>query len=91
MTQGGLPLRGLYRLAELPGDNPLNTAQGELDSAVRRAYGMTSKQEPLVFLLELNLELANREDAGESIQAPGLPYTIKDGNQFISDDCIRMS
>jgi len=64
-------------------------AQQELDSAVRSAYGMTSKHDPLVFLLNLNLELATIEDAGKSIQAPGHPGTVKDETQFISNDCIR--
>jgi hypothetical protein len=90
MTRAGLTLRQLYRLGELPGDNPLNAAQEELDRKVREAYGMPPKQNPLAFLLELNLELAACEEAGESIKAPGLPSTIKDETQFISDDCIRM-
>jgi hypothetical protein len=91
MTKSGLTLRQLYRLGELPGNNPLNAAQQELDSAVRGAYCMTSRQNPLVFLLGLNLELAALEDAGKGIRAPGLPDTVKDGTQFISDDCIQMT
>jgi hypothetical protein len=89
MTEGGLTLRGLYRLTEMPGNNPLNAAQQELDSAVRGAYGMASKQEPLGFLLALNLELAAREDAAKSVQSPGLPDTFKGDPRLVTDDCIR--
>ncbi len=91
MTRGGLTLRQLYRLGELPGHNPLNAAQQDLDSAVRGAYGMTPRQDSLAFLLKLNLELAILEDTDKAIMAPGLPETIKDPSQFITDDCIQMS
>jgi SAM-dependent methyltransferase len=90
MAEGGLTLRQLYRLAELPGKNPLNEAQENLDSAVREAYGTTSRQDALALLLDLNLELAAREDAGADITAPGLPGTIKDPTPYVSDDCVRM-
>jgi hypothetical protein len=33
-------LRELYRLMEVPGENPLKDAHGKLDAAVRAAYGM---------------------------------------------------
>jgi len=39
MSKANLSLRKLYRLVELPGENPLKTAQADLDFAVREAYG----------------------------------------------------
>jgi hypothetical protein len=89
MVEGALTLRRLYRLGELPGDNPLTAAQRDLDYAVRQAYGMTPAQDALSFLLDLNLELATAEDAGGSVRPPGPPDNMRDQASLISDDCIR--
>jgi hypothetical protein len=88
---GGYGLRDLYRLVEQPGANPLKDAQGDLDAAVRSAYGMPAKSDALQFILDLNWELAAKEVDGEPIVGPGLPATVKNPDQFISDDCVRPS
>ncbi len=61
MAENGWSLRELYRTLDLPGQNPLRAAQETLDAAVRAAYGMKAKDDPLAFLLALNGELAERE------------------------------
>lgn len=50
MTDNQWSLRELYRTLELPGDNLLRQAQVELDTAVRKAYGMKAKEDPLQFV-----------------------------------------
>ncbi|MCY7383357.1 MAG: N-6 DNA methylase [Microcoleus sp. CAN_BIN18] len=90
MTENQWSLRELYRTLDLPGDNPLRKAQAELDAAVREAYGMKAKDDPLKFLLELNFEVANRESQGLSVVAPGLPTVVKNASEFITNDCVRM-
>ena len=54
MTENQWSLRDLYRTLDLPGKNPLRDAQNALDVAVRAAYGMKAKADPLAFLLALN-------------------------------------
>jgi type I restriction-modification system DNA methylase subunit len=88
-------LRDLYRGLELPGDNPLRTAQEFLDRAVREAYlfglpkGM-QRMNGLMLLLELNGLCATSEVTGKTIVGPGLPDFCKNDNRFISDDCIQL-
>ena len=72
-----------------PGTNRLRDAQAALDIAVRAAYGMSAGEDTLAFLLRLNLDLAVKESAGESITAPGLPAFIPHSGDFITPDCIR--
>ena len=81
MSANGWSLRDLYRTLETPGANRLRDAHAALDSAVRRGYGMKDTEDPLAFLLKLNLDLAAKESAGESITPPGLPavITVPDG------------
>ncbi|MFZ6185062.1 DNA methyltransferase [Nannocystis pusilla] len=62
--------RELYRSLDAPGRTPLRDAHEALDEAVRAAYGL--RGDPLRFLLDLNLELAEHERAGRSIIGPGL-------------------
>jgi SAM-dependent methyltransferase len=62
----------------------------QLDQLVCQAYGIKANDDPLKFLLELNLELANRESQGLSVVAPGLPPIVKNAQEFITDDCVRM-
>jgi hypothetical protein len=81
-------LRDLYRTLDQPGDNPLRDAHGQLDAAVRAAYRMAEDVDPLAFLLELNLACVTKEKADEKITAPGLPSTVKEHAEFITDDCI---
>lgn len=90
MTENQWSLRELYRTLDLPGDNPLRKAHAELDAAVREAYSMKAKDDPLEFLLKLNFEVANRESQGLSVIAPGLPPVVKNPSEFITDDCVKM-
>jgi SAM-dependent methyltransferase len=90
MDKNNLDLRELYRTAELPGDNPLKDAQQKLDLAVGTAFGMTARQDPLAFILKLNLDLSARQEMGEPVQGPGLPAIIKDPAPFISLDRIQL-
>ncbi len=85
-----LSLRDLYRSAELPGNHPLDDAQEALDAAVRKAYGMTAKADPLKFLFDLNQSLAAVEEKGTPIVGPGLPAAFAADKSLRSDDCLRM-
>jgi len=76
MTEANLNLRQLYRLTELPGENSVKTAQGELDAAVRKAYGMTEKDDPLSFLLALNIKVAELEEKGRPVQGTSSRHPI---------------
>lgn len=79
--------RDLYRTLELPGDNPLKTAQGTLDEAVRGAYGFSSKADIRLALLTLNLELSDLEKSGTPIRSGGVPEYAGKGT-FITTDAI---
>ncbi len=87
--KGGL--RAVYRTLELPGKNPLKDAHLALDRAVLDAYGFTPKGDRLAQLLALNLEVARREEAGEPVNAPGVPPDHPDPARLVTDDCIRAS
>ena len=91
MAAHGWSLRELYRTLDEPGDNPLRTAHARLDTAVRAAYGMPKTADPLAFLLALNLELAGKEKAGDTITSPGLPLPEKDRATFVTEDCIQVA
>lgn len=90
MIDNGWSLRDLYRTLDSPGKNPLRDAHEQLDSAVRAAYGMKPREDPLAFLLELNGRLAEAEKAGDKIVAPGLPPCVKNADAFVTEDCVRM-
>lgn len=85
--KGGL--RALYRTLELPGENPLKDVHATLDAAVLEAYGFQPKQNLLSQLLALNLEVARRIDAGETVTPPGIPPAYPTPQQLVSDDCIQ--
>ena len=85
-----LSLRDLYRSAELPGNHPLDDAQNALDIAVRKAYGMTAKADPLKYLFDLNQSLAVLESQGKPIVGPGLPKAFVSDKSLRSNDCLRM-
>jgi hypothetical protein len=89
MTENQWSLRNLYRTLDLPGKNPLRDAQNDLDAAVRAAYGMKAKADPLAFLLALNQDVAAHEATGEGVVAPGLPACVEDAGSFITADCVR--
>ncbi len=84
-----LSLRDLYRALDLPGTHPLKDAQTALDSAVRKAYGMTASEEPLAFLLALNALVEAAEANGDPVQAPGLPSFVNDREAYVTEDCVK--
>ncbi|MBW3600888.1 MAG: class I SAM-dependent DNA methyltransferase, partial [Planctomycetes bacterium] len=90
MQDNGWCLRDLYRTMELPGENPLKAAHRYLDHAVRRAYEMPADADVLEFLLDLNQQLAEREARGKNIAGPGLPPSVTNPTEFVSDDCVKM-
>ena len=87
--KGGL--RAVYRTLELPGKNPLKDAHAALDAAVMRAYGFSTApgSDLLKQLLDLNLDVAAREERGEAVTAPGVPPIYPDPANLVTDDCIR--
>jgi hypothetical protein len=89
MSANGWSPRQLYRSLEIPGENRLRDAHAALDSAVRAAYGMKAGEEPLAFLLALNLELAEKEKNGENVTSPGLPPSAAGQGTFVTTDCIE--
>ncbi len=91
MKNHNLSLRDLYKSLESPGKNPLRDAHEKLDKAVRDAYGMSKDEDALKFLLDLNLELSNKESLGEQVVGPGLPPCVKDAKQYVTKDCIDIN
>ena len=91
MERLGWSLRELYRSLDVPGDNPLKDHHAALDSAVLDAYGISPDEDILAALLDLNLELAERERRGEPSNGPGLPSWVDDPATFISGDCLSVS
>ena len=89
MAENNWSLRDLYRTLDLPGKNPLRDMQDALDDAVRSAYSMKAKADPLAFLLDLNHQLAAAEKAGTAIVGPGLPPSVMDAAEFITTDCVQ--
>jgi len=89
MKEHGLTLREIYRTLELPGKNKLRNLHATLDEAVRKAYNFENG-DPLVRLLELNLQLSELEKKGHHITGPGLPTYIKDKDNYLTSDCIKM-
>jgi hypothetical protein len=87
VSTGGL--RAVYRTLELPGRHPLKDAHAALDSAVLAAYGFDPKKDLLAQLLDLNLDVAARIDAGRPVTAPGVPPSFGDEARLITEDCIR--
>jgi hypothetical protein len=90
MDHHGWSLRDLYCTLETPGDNKLRTAYATLDTVVRAAYGMKANEDILAFLLTLNLAPAAQESKGETITSPGLPASIRDPQNFLTDDCVNL-
>lgn len=87
----GRTLRELYRDIEKPGDHPLKAAHEELDSAVRRCYGIGRDDEALPFLLALNQTLAEAERVGTTVRGPGLAYDSVQARRYTSGDCLLPS
>jgi hypothetical protein len=84
--RGGL--RALYRTLELPGKNPLKDAHGALNNAVLEAYGFSPKKDLLSQILELNQEVSNRIETGQSVTGPGIPSNYSNSSLLITEDCI---
>jgi hypothetical protein len=86
MTKNQWSLRELYRnLTNDPQNSDIQKvqqAQTNLDQSVAIAYGMDLKAEPLEFLLNLNLEVTDKEAKGEKVTAPGLPDFVTDLKDF---------
>jgi type I restriction-modification system DNA methylase subunit len=90
MDKHKISLRDLYRITEKPGKNPIKDIQYELDHNVIEIYGFDSKSDLLQQLLDLNLELAQKEEKGEIIQGPGLPDADCNHDLVYSNDCIKV-
>ena len=92
MTKNQWSLRELYRnLTNDPQNSDIQAvqlAQEQLDQAVAIAYGMDGQADPLAFLLNLNLEVVEKEAKGDKVTAPGLPDFIHNPKDFISQDCV---
>jgi hypothetical protein len=87
-VHGGL--RAVYRTLELPGKNPLKDAHATLDSAVLEAYGFSPRKDLLTQLLELNLAVAARIDAGEAVTSPEVPSDYPNPARLVTNDCINV-
>jgi hypothetical protein len=85
-VHGGL--RAVYRTLELPGKNPLKDAHAALDAAVLDAYGFSPRKDLLSQLLELNLDVAARTEAGKPVTSPGVPADYPDPARLVTDDCV---
>jgi hypothetical protein len=67
----------------------LKDAHAALGTAVLAAYGFNANKDLLAQLLALNLEVAKRIEAGESVSAPGVPKDYPKAAQLVTDDCIE--
>lgn len=89
MQKYGYSLRAMYRTLDLPGDNALKRAHEQLDLAVRRAYDMPVKANVLEHLFLLNQHMAEREGAMQQVEGPGIPRSVKDPSDLMSNDCVE--
>ncbi len=91
MQQKNWNLRELYRSLEQGNCEPLQIAQQNLDKAVGEIYGITEHQDPLKFLLDLNLEVAMAEERGAPVTKPGFPEIFQEViGEFMTSDCVKM-
>ena len=89
MNENKQSLRDIYRLLEKPGKNSIRDLQQTLDKAVLEAYGFDASLDLLAQLLELNVQVAEKEANGEQVQSPGLPVWFKDKERVVSEDCVK--
>jgi hypothetical protein len=87
LSEQGGGLRDLYRVLDLPGRHPIRSAQDELDVAVNTAYGFDMGRPLLDQILILNQAVANLEEAGRPVCAPGLPEGFPAAGELVSHDC----
>jgi hypothetical protein len=86
MAATGASLRALHQAA----DAPLVDAQARLDDAVAAAYELPAGHDPLEFLLDLDLALANDENQGRRVCGPGLPPGFDPNDpRWTSKDCVE--
>ena len=90
MDKNQSSLREIYQHLEQTKNTKLHQAQENLDSKVCSVYGIQNNEEPLKFLFELNLEVANREANNQSVIAPGIPPFITNYGQLISNGYIMV-
>ncbi|MFN7717237.1 MAG: class I SAM-dependent DNA methyltransferase [Pseudanabaenaceae cyanobacterium] len=91
MQQKNWNLRELYRSLEQSNCEPLQAAQHNLDQAVYQLYGITEHQDPLKFLLNLNLEVAMAEEHGAPVTKPGFPEIFQEViGEFMTSDCVKI-
>jgi len=84
-----LTLREIYRILELPGNSKLSELKKKLETLILTAYDFDSKKDILEQLLNLNLELAEKEKNNIPIQKPGIPDYYENKVELISDDCVK--
>lgn len=89
MRKGNLSHRALYNLLDGPGESALKEAHDVLNRAVLAAYGFRGSADTLTQLLDLNMKLATREDAGEMVIGPGVPEVGVKRADVISSDRVR--
>jgi len=53
------------------------------------ASPFSADKDLLAQLLELNLAVADRIAAGETVTPPGVPATYPDAGRLVTEDCIR--
>jgi len=83
-------LRSLYSTFELPGKNPLKAAHADLDTAVLRAYGFSSKKAVLQQLLDLNSRIARDIKANIAVTSPGPPPNYPNMASLVTGDCLGL-
>jgi len=89
MNENKQSLRDIYRLLERPGKNSIRDLQQALDKAILEAYGFDDSSDLLAQLLELNLQVSEKEAKREVVQSPGLPVWFKDRERVVSEDCVK--
>jgi len=88
-SQTGISLRQIYKSLEMPGKNELRELHATLDNAVISAYGFDPEGDMLAQLLSLNETIFNKEKAGESVLAPGIPPYYPNPEELVSDYAIN--
>ena len=88
LREHNMSLRDLYRVIEQPGKNPIRDLQDTLDKAVIEAYGFDGSDQ-LTQLLQLNLQVSDKENRNEKVQPPGLPEWTKNIERLITNECVK--